>query len=160
MVPLACLLRAPIWYPLMPEPKIKTVVQAFETPKVYYAQFLRNELSYTPYDNEYVYKHPESATKGGALYWQDIDLQDPELEEKGNQWLLEKMDFPIIALALSYDMFDPPAKEVVGLMAVTAPLWGSMMAQYAEATSGIPGFPRPGGSGLTIASAFKCPTRS
>ncbi|KAK6068253.1 hypothetical protein SCUP234_10241 [Seiridium cupressi] len=121
------LLRAPIWYPLMPEPKIKTVVQAFEALKPYYGHFLRNTLSYALYDKEYVYKRPESATKGGALYWQEIDLQDTELEKKGNQ-----------------------SKETVGLMVATAPLWGSMMAQYAEATSGIPNFPKPTAAGQYV----------
>ncbi|KAK9425397.1 hypothetical protein SUNI508_13071 [Seiridium unicorne] len=131
------LLRATIWYPLMPEPNIKTVVQAFETLKPYYGHSCGMNF-HTP-----------------SLYWQEIDLQDPELEKKGNQWLLEKMDFPTIALTLSYDMFDPPAKETVGLMAATAPLWGSMTAQgrhdeLGKLSKGM----LPAGSDLTIASAF------
>lgn len=145
------LLRAPVWRPVIPKPEVKTLLQAFDTLRLYYAHTFQNGLSYAIYDKEYVFKRPESAATNGALYWHEIDVEDPDLEEKGEQWMLEKMDFPIIALALSYDLVEPPPRESMGVMATLAPLWGQMMAKYAEAILGNTGFmPQPTGAGQYI----------
>ncbi|KAH8205125.1 hypothetical protein TruAng_000690 [Truncatella angustata] len=153
------LLRAPVWRPIISEPKVKTILESFQLLESYYTFHFRNGLSYALYDTEYKFKRPESVKTGGALYWDEIDIGDPELEEKGEQLMLEKMDFPIVALALSYDMFEPPPREAFGTMATVAPLWGAMIAQYGEATNGIGDFPKPTSSGQ-YAHRSGCVTRA
>lgn len=138
------LLRAPVWRPLVRDPKIKTVLQHFKDLKKFHAHSLESGLSYALYDKEYKFKRPESAVTGGALYWHEIDIEDSRLEEQGPQWMLDKMDFPIVALALSYDLFASPTNESRAIMADVAPLWLQMMKQYySDASSTIPGLPVP-----------------
>lgn len=144
-------LRAPVWRPVVREPKVKTVLQYFRDMKSFYAPSMGSGLSYALYDTQYEFKRPASAATGGALYWDEIDLDDPDLERDGPRWMLEKMDFPIVALALSYDLFAPPDAKARAVMADVAPVWLQMIKQYySDASSTIPGLPKPTGPGQYV----------
>ncbi|KAI1860496.1 hypothetical protein JX265_009895 [Neoarthrinium moseri] len=155
----ALLLRAPIWRPLIPEPKVKTILTGWRTLEPYYGHSLRNGLSYAVYDKEYVFKRPESVASGGALYWDEINAEDPELEVKGEQWMLDGLDFPIVSLALSYDLLQPPPKEAYAAMGRLLPAWGAMMAQFTDTAQTIPNLPQPTEIGQ-YAHRSGCITRS
>lgn len=144
------LLRAPVWAPLVPAPRIKTALRGFTAVGSYYAHSLLNGLTYGIFDKEYQFKRPESAKTGGAVYWSEIDPEDPELETRGEQWMLDKMDFPIVCLALSYDMFCPTPKEAFVAMATLVPLFGKLMAQYGDLMSTIEDMPKPTAEGQYI----------
>ncbi|KAH8652214.1 hypothetical protein BX600DRAFT_441111 [Xylariales sp. PMI_506] len=139
-------LSAPVWRPVIPEPKVKTMLGAVDALEPFYRKALSSGLSYALFDTQYQFKRPESAAGGGALYWDEIDPEDPELEAKGEQWMLDKMDFPIVGLALSYDDFDRPSPESFGSMAALAPIWGDLMAQNGKMleSAGLPTATAPG----------------
>lgn len=68
-----------------------------------------NGLSYMVIDKEYVYKRPESESTGGALYWHELDVDDPALADDNvaKRKLRDGMDFSIVSLVLSTDDFVP-----------------------------------------------------
>jgi hypothetical protein len=82
---------------------------------------LENGLSYGIFDKEYQFKRPESVATGGAVYWHELDPDDPDLEVTGQQRLLDAMDFPLVSFALSHDKTDPFPTEVLDLMAQFIP---------------------------------------
>ena len=59
-------------------------------------------LSLGVFDTEYEFKRPESAERGGKLYW-ELD----GAEDCSEQDLLEQMDFPLVSVALAFDSFFP-----------------------------------------------------
>ncbi len=64
-----------------------------------------NGLSYMVVDREYVFRRPGSAAAGGALYWDEIDADDPALADDGlaRRRLRDGMDFAVVALSQWYD---------------------------------------------------------
>ncbi|KAI1328166.1 hypothetical protein F5Y16DRAFT_369600 [Xylariaceae sp. FL0255] len=74
---------------------------------------LESGLSYGLFDKEYQWKRPESAATGGAVYWDEIDPEDPDLEVAGPQRLLDAMDFPLAALSLSHDKTHVQSAEAI-----------------------------------------------
>ncbi|KAI3327275.1 hypothetical protein HD806DRAFT_388404 [Xylariaceae sp. AK1471] len=74
---------------------------------------LESGLSYGIFDKDYQFKRPESSATGGAVYWHEIDPNDPDLEVTGPQRLLDAMDFPLVSIALSYDKANPMPPEVL-----------------------------------------------
>lgn len=144
------LLRAPSWRPLIPEPRVKTVLQQYQSTKPYYESSLKSGLSYVIYDREYIFKRAESEVSGGALYLHEIDLEDPELETKGEEWILEKLDIPIVALGLSYDLFYKPSKEAYASMSTVSPLWHQMLVQYEKEWTNPSDIPKPTAPGQYV----------
>lgn len=71
-------------------------------------------MSFGVFDKEYVFKRPESAATGGALYWDDKNL------DVDSKLLLEQMDFPLCSVALAYDginALDPEKmKPIIGAL--------------------------------------------
>ncbi|OTA99480.1 hypothetical protein M426DRAFT_67749 [Hypoxylon sp. CI-4A] len=65
----------------------------------------KNGLSYCVWDKEFAFKKHESAVNGGACYWDDFDVDDPDLEVDGRQKLLDALDFPIVSFGHSFDKF-------------------------------------------------------
>ncbi|KAH9905841.1 hypothetical protein F4778DRAFT_769731 [Xylariomycetidae sp. FL2044] len=72
----------------------------------------KNGLSYCIIDKEFQYKRPESEVTGGACYWDEFDLEDPNLEQDGQQKLLDALDFPIVSFGFSYDKFAPGDSKI------------------------------------------------
>ncbi|KAI0162195.1 hypothetical protein GGR57DRAFT_453377 [Xylariaceae sp. FL1272] len=72
---------------------------------------LKGGMSYAIFDKEYKFKRPESVATGGGVYWHEIDPDEPGLEATGQQRLLDAMDFPPVAMALSFDKADKMPSE-------------------------------------------------
>jgi len=73
---------------------------------------INSGLSYGVFDTEYTYKTPEAQKAGGKLYWDmEKDMSESVEKTKGReaegQRLLDKMDFPLVSIVLSYDGFNP-----------------------------------------------------
>ncbi|KAI1814580.1 hypothetical protein GGS20DRAFT_403938 [Poronia punctata] len=108
------LLDLPIYTPLYKDRQpIKRLLEDNRKRKAAQLHCVESGLSYGIFDKEYRYKRPESAATGGAVYWHEIDPDDPDLEETGQQKLLEAIDFPIVCAALSYDKAIPIPPEVM-----------------------------------------------
>lgn len=66
---------------------------------------IKSGLSYGVFDKEYPFRRPESASApaGGRFYW---DPEEEGNEEMTAEEVLERMDFPLVSVALAYDGFD------------------------------------------------------
>ena len=67
---------------------------------------IRSGHSLGIFDKEYKFKRPESEATGGKLYWDSKDMTATGAD------LLEQMDFPLISVAMSYDLSDPPPDPI------------------------------------------------
>ncbi|KAI1654483.1 hypothetical protein F4813DRAFT_210068 [Daldinia decipiens] len=101
---------SPIWNAIYEGRQASEALKAYHACKPFYEMpemAAKNGLSFCIWDKEFVFKRPESATKGGACYWNDFDIDDPNLEVNGRQRLLDALDFPIVGFGLSFDKFAP-----------------------------------------------------
>ncbi|KAJ4387081.1 hypothetical protein N0V93_007668 [Gnomoniopsis smithogilvyi] len=57
-------------------------------------------LSFGIFDTEYRYRRDDSAAAQGKFHW------DPEDDSLSGSEILERMDFPLVSVALAYDGFD------------------------------------------------------
>jgi len=69
-------------------------------------------LSYGVFDKEYIFKTPEAQESGGKLSWDPNEDPSESVEKTQGRKaegmrLLQKMDFPLVSIALSYDGFTP-----------------------------------------------------
>ncbi|KAI1493989.1 hypothetical protein F5X96DRAFT_79270 [Biscogniauxia mediterranea] len=111
-----------------------------------YLHSIKSGLSYGIYDKEYRFKRPESAATGGALYWHELDPNDPDLETpSGRQKLLDAMDFPLVSVAYSHDAADPLPREAVAQLCEYIPEFGPLLAHVGSliAASASPGVLAP-----------------
>ncbi|KAI0836897.1 hypothetical protein F5Y06DRAFT_288171 [Hypoxylon sp. FL0890] len=102
--------ESPIWSAIYEGCQASQAIQAYHACKPFYQMpemAAKNGLSFCIWDKEFVFKRPESAAKGGACYWDDFDLNDPNLELNGRQKLLDALDFPLVGFGLSFDKFLP-----------------------------------------------------
>ncbi|KAI5921142.1 hypothetical protein F4810DRAFT_375980 [Camillea tinctor] len=90
----------------------KRVLEDYLKRPASYLPDLKSGLSYGIYDKKYRFKRPESYATGGAVYWDELDPNDPELEgPSGRQKLLDGMDFPLVSVAYSHDGSEPMSRE-------------------------------------------------
>ncbi|KAI1808708.1 hypothetical protein F4811DRAFT_181381 [Daldinia bambusicola] len=101
---------SPIWSAMYEGRQARTALKAYHACKPFYEMpemAAKNGLSFCIWYKEFVFKRPGSAVNGGACYWDDFDINDPDLEVNGRQKLLDALDFPIIGFGLSFDKFNP-----------------------------------------------------
>ncbi|PGH34325.1 hypothetical protein GX50_02808 [[Emmonsia] crescens] len=67
---------------------------------------IESGMSFGIFDTEYKFKNPESAKTGGKLYW-ETPTTDADRERTTRESLLEQMDFPLVSIALHFDLFYP-----------------------------------------------------
>ncbi|ORY55671.1 uncharacterized protein BCR38DRAFT_452093 [Pseudomassariella vexata] len=83
-----------------------------------YVHSIRSGMSYGVFDREWVPRgKPENEARdahgngGGAVYWGELDPEDPRLDEEGGErgrrMLIEAMDFPLVSVAYAHDALDP-----------------------------------------------------
>ncbi|KAI0377201.1 hypothetical protein F5Y04DRAFT_190097 [Hypomontagnella monticulosa] len=134
---------SPIWNGIYDGQQASMALKAHDICRDFYAMpemGMKNGLSFCIWDKEFVFKRPESAAKGGASYWDEFDLDDPNLEVDGEQKLLDALDFPIVSFALSFDKFAPGDPKGWETAFKATPL-NLPMGNYYEAHD-----PRPKGS--------------
>jgi hypothetical protein len=95
----------PIWGSVYKGTATKLCSQNLAIPEcvALYRRLITEGISFGVFDTQYVFKRPESAATGGAVYWDEIDLTDPDLESGGEEKLLEAMDFPLLSVSMGYD---------------------------------------------------------
>ncbi|KAK6085178.1 hypothetical protein SCUP234_02119 [Seiridium cupressi] len=115
-------LRPSIWQPLLPKPKVSNALRSFNAIGGHFSHSIDSGHSYAIIDSEYEYKRPESASSGGALYWDELDPSDPDFERDGKDKMLERMDCPVVCIALSVDGFDQKPAEATRALYEFMPL--------------------------------------
>lgn len=95
----------PVWAPVYKGTAAKLCLQNFPEPDLValYRYRVTEGISFGVFDTQYVFKRPESAATGGAVYWHELDPNDPALESEGGARLLEAMDFPLVSISLGHD---------------------------------------------------------
>jgi hypothetical protein len=121
-------LRTSIWTCIIREPKTANALRAFDKLSDYYNHSINSGLTYGIFDTQYEYQSPESMVKGGALYWNELDPADPYLACN----MIEAMDFPLVSLALSYDMFHPRTADFEPSLLEVIPMNPSLMMHLAD----------------------------
>jgi len=96
--------HSPLWVPILGDNRPKTPFAFLRASRYLVEHQLKSGYSLGVFDKEYEYKRPESAATGGRLYWESDDSDSAELDQAT---LLERMDFPLVSVALSYDSIDP-----------------------------------------------------
>ncbi|KAJ6444996.1 retrovirus polyprotein [Purpureocillium lavendulum] len=99
------LFHSPVWPVIYPELKAKRACEAQKAAHYLVGHQIASGYSLGVFDNEYVFKRPESAATGGALYWDAAD------EDASGATLLAQMDFPLVSVALAYDSHDKLDKD-------------------------------------------------
>ncbi|KAL2813964.1 hypothetical protein BJX63DRAFT_393213 [Aspergillus granulosus] len=94
--------HSPVWAKIYPENQAERFYATFDGTTYLVQHQIDSGLSYGVFDTEYVFKRPESAKTGGAIYWETE--RDPNLT--GDE-ILEQMDFPLASIALAFDAADP-----------------------------------------------------
>lgn len=100
------LLRPSVWQPLLPVPRAASALRAFTAIEGHLNHAVDSGLSYGIVDSEYNYHRAESTVLGGSLYWDELDPHDPDFEREGENKMVERMDFPLVCIALSVDGLD------------------------------------------------------
>ncbi|KAL4930255.1 uncharacterized protein BDV17DRAFT_289859 [Aspergillus undulatus] len=96
--------HSPVWANIYPEKQTERFYATFDGATYAVQHQIKSGLSYGVFDKEYVFKKPESAKTGGAVYFQAEEQRDPSLT--GDE-ILEQMDFPLASIALAFDAADP-----------------------------------------------------
>ncbi|RDW68684.1 uncharacterized protein DSM5745_08444 [Aspergillus mulundensis] len=94
--------HSPVWAKLYPENQAERFRATFNGATYLVQHQIDSGLSYGVFDTEYQFKRPESAAKGGAMYWEDE--WNPSFT--GDD-ILARMDFPLASIALAFDAADP-----------------------------------------------------
>ncbi|KAF4553532.1 Hypothetical protein D9617_6g092630 [Elsinoe fawcettii] len=94
---------------------------------------ISHQLSYGVFDTEYPYRSTELSAKGGHFYWSP---NDPEIlalsDAEAGQALLERMDFPLVSVAMAYDGFYPLSMEQVIPVVTVLPQFGLLFQRLDE----------------------------
>ncbi|KAI0165286.1 hypothetical protein GGR52DRAFT_558236 [Hypoxylon sp. FL1284] len=99
-----------VWSRIYEGCQTRSALRAYHECKPFYQlpeTSAKNGLSYFIWDKEFVFKRPESAARGGICFWDDFDLNDPDLEVDGQQKLYDALDIAIVGFGLAYDKFVP-----------------------------------------------------
>ncbi|KAL7619793.1 hypothetical protein AAE478_010336 [Parahypoxylon ruwenzoriense] len=134
---------SPIWSAIYEGRLASEALRAHRLCKAFYQMPempAKNGLSFCIWDKEFIFKRPESAAKGGVCYWDEFDINDPDLEFNGRQKLLAALDFPVVSIGLSFDKFVPGDPKGWEAALEALPLYAPM-GKFYEAHD-----PRPKGS--------------
>ncbi|KAL3467151.1 hypothetical protein BJX64DRAFT_283877 [Aspergillus heterothallicus] len=96
--------HSPVWANIYPEGQTQRFYDTFDGATYLVQHQIASGLSYGVFDKEYVFKSPESAKTGGAVYFEDKEDRDPSLT---GAEILAQMDFPLASIALAFDAADP-----------------------------------------------------
>jgi hypothetical protein len=96
--------HSPVWSKIYPEDQTARFYATFDGATHLVQHQIDSGLSYGVFDKEYVFKRPESAETGGAVYFQNESDRDSNLS--GDE-VLDQMDFPLASIALAFDAADP-----------------------------------------------------
>lgn len=95
--------NSPMWSVRYPDKKVARFNRTLASCKYLVDHSIASGMSFGVFDKEYPYRDPSSAAIGGAFRhdWRD---QDPTTEDAmtGDD-LLERMDFPLVSVAMAYD---------------------------------------------------------
>ncbi|KAI1076005.1 hypothetical protein F5B20DRAFT_345410 [Whalleya microplaca] len=144
---------SPIWSAIYEGHQAAQALSTHHACKVFYQMPempAKNGLSYCIWDKEFVFRRPESAAKGGACYWDDFDVDDPDLEVNGRQKLSEALDFPIVSFGLSFDKFLPGHPAGWAAANSAFPLYAPMGRYFEEHDPRPKGSWEPTGAGQVI----------
>ena len=102
------LFHSPVWPVLYPNSITENVRKSFIAASYLVDHQINSGFSYGVFDTKYDFKRPDSHKTGGKLYWSEDEpsIQGTEGLEAESKRLLEQMDFPLVSVALSYDVFD------------------------------------------------------
>lgn len=126
------LLRPSLWQPLLPEPKVASALRAFTAMKGHFEHAINSGLSYAIVDSAYTFQRPESIAAGGGLYWDELDPDDPDFESNGKDKMVDRLDFPLVCIALSVDALDRRPDEATKALYDFMPLVRSLGAYLSE----------------------------
>ncbi|KAL1960581.1 hypothetical protein VTO42DRAFT_7160 [Malbranchea cinnamomea] len=84
-------------------------------------------FSFGVFDKEYKFKREESKATGGKLYWNFDDLTATR------EQLLEQMDFPLVSVAMSFDLVNPLDFSQMQGMLEALPLFATIYGKLTEA---------------------------
>ncbi|PGH03837.1 hypothetical protein GX51_03825 [Blastomyces parvus] len=109
----ANLLNSPVWPAVYPTAIPARCLAVFRGVDYLVRHQIESGMSFGVFDTQWVYRRAESASTGGALYW-DVDVDgDGDGDGDGSKGtnstmaeLLAQMDFPLVSVALSFDAFD------------------------------------------------------
>jgi GNAT superfamily N-acetyltransferase len=110
--------------------KTKFTLNAVRTSPSAFGYAIKHNRCWGVFDTEYVYRRPESAATGGAVYWDELWDQlgpdgklpgDDDDETLGDRKLLEAMDFPLVSFAISHDDTISAPMDLLMEMARAAP---------------------------------------
>ena len=93
-----------VFAPLYLGQQARLCLQISRSLQGHYDPILAAGLSFGIFDKEYKYKRPISEASGGALYWAELNEQDPDLEANGRKLLSDHMDFPLVSVAGALDI--------------------------------------------------------
>lgn len=110
---------SPVWPLVYPERKTVRLYEAFHAADYLVRHQIQSEHSFGVFDLEYQFKREESKPHG-KLYW---DLKDTSL---GADQLQERMDFPLVSVALAYDGINALDMEKLGPLIACLPLFGTI----------------------------------
>ncbi|KAL2831586.1 hypothetical protein BJY01DRAFT_226598 [Aspergillus pseudoustus] len=96
--------HSPVWAKIYPENQTERFYTTYDGATHLVKHQIDSGLSYGVFDKEYVFKNPESAQTGGAVYFESQEGRDPTLT--GSE-VLAQMDFPLASIALAFDAADP-----------------------------------------------------
>jgi hypothetical protein len=125
--------HSPVWPKIYPEHQIQRVYQGFQAADYIVRHQIDSGLSYGVFDKEYQFKHPESAKSGGALYWDEHNL------DSTSELLLEQMDFPLVSIALAFDTTNPFHVPSLKPFCAVLPFFPVVFGRFAVADSREPG---------------------
>ncbi|KAI1817941.1 hypothetical protein GGS20DRAFT_598273 [Poronia punctata] len=90
---------SPIWRALYPHDRTARFYGLYQSSHLVLKHQLASGLSLGIFDTEYVFRNPDSAATGGALYLDPTDVAADEEE------LLRQMDTPLVSIACAFDAF-------------------------------------------------------
>lgn len=111
--------RSPVWSVCYPNGKSARAVDCLHTADYLCRHQVNSGMSFGVFDKHYKFKRPESAATGGKLYW------DSEGAGATEDQLIEQMDFPLVSVAMSYDLFEPFDMSRIAPLIATLPLFGT-----------------------------------
>lgn len=120
--------HSPVWPVVYPDNLIARSFDVFHKLEHLVDHQIESGLSIGVFDKEYEYKTAEGKAAGGALLWDDKNLD----VDVGGKTLLDQMDFPLVSIALSYDNFNHLNEEKIGELIGALPLFGTAYHVLAE----------------------------
>lgn len=120
--------HSPVWAVCYPHDQTTRCLKAFNAADYLVEHQIMSGMSFGVFDKQYNFERPESESTNGAVYWSDLDATS----QLDGQQLLERMDFPLVSIALAYDQYSPLDLQRLGPLVETLPLYGTLMHAMAE----------------------------